>query len=209
MCAHVVAVANLNGCLPQFVSAFCKTKKKPDFTKLAVHGMPSGRGKKGTRAPRQRKKTEPVSERVQRISPVPTVAVPESLQVSVSMSNPQTEGELRVHNSPVANSSPSYRPHNSASPFPTYYPNYWTTPYYPMATELERFSEVGCASPVPYTSSTPAPPMAVESTPFYLCFITGNISKCAGCNNKYSKPVVAPHDLCVQHREWRYFTSPG
>ena len=47
MCAHVVAVANLNGYLPQFVSAFCKAKKKPDFTKLAVHGMPSGRGKKG------------------------------------------------------------------------------------------------------------------------------------------------------------------
>lgn len=92
LCSHVVAVANLNGSLPQLISVFCKTKKRPDFTKLAVHGMPSGRGKKGTQAPRRRKKAEPVSERAQRIS----TSSSDSLAPS-SVPNPQTEEE--IHNS--------------------------------------------------------------------------------------------------------------
>ena len=48
-----------------------------------------------------------------------------------------------------------------------------------------------------------------ETAPFNLARIVGNISKCAGCGNKYCKPLVPPYDLCVQHREWRSFTSPG
>ena len=48
-----------------------------------------------------------------------------------------------------------------------------------------------------------------ETAPFNLARIVGNISKCAGCGNKYCKPPVPPYDLCVQHREWRSFTSPG
>ena len=60
--------------------------------------------------------------------------------------------------------------------------------------------------------STPqptVPPMAEEYTPFVLCYIVGNISKCAGCGNKYTKPVVPPYDICIQHREWRSFTPSG
>ena len=52
----------------------------------------------------------------------------------------------------------------------------------------------------------PVPPMAEEYVPFVLCFIA---AKCAGCGNKYTKPVVPPYDVCVQHREWRTFTPSG
>ena len=64
-------------------------------------------------------------------------------------------------------------------------------------------------SAAPHSLSTyfsPSPPMAEEQSPFRLWFISGNISKCAGCNNKYSKPPTPPYDLCVQHKEWRTFT---
>ena len=45
--------------------------------------------------------------------------------------------------------------------------------------------------------------------PFRICFVTGNISVCNGCKGKYHKESGPPHDLCVQHEEWRTFTPSG
>ena len=47
------------------------------------------------------------------------------------------------------------------------------------------------------------------SEPFVLCFVTGNISVCYGCRQKYPKPCQPPDDLCVRHKEWREFFPPG
>ena len=109
-----------------------------------------------------------------------------------------------MHNNPVANVSPRPYYNTGASPWPTCYPNYWANPYYPNYPTSTASPTSSMSMPQPFV-----PPMAEDSSPFFLCFITGNISKCTGCGNKYVKPLVAPHDLCVQHREWRYFTSPG
>lgn len=49
-------------------------------------------------------------------------------------------------------------------------------------------------------------PLPQENAPFYLVFLSGNISKCSGCNNKYNKPANPPCDLIVQHQEWRFYT---
>ena len=54
---------------------------------------------------------------------------------------------------------------------------------------------------------TPGPPELVSSL-FYITFIAGNISVCAGCHARYVKPAVPPHDLCLRHQEWREFTLP-
>lgn len=63
-------------------------------------------------------------------------------------------------------------------------------------------------SPNPLSSPVmQAPPMAQESASFNLHFISYNISKCADCGNKYVKPPVPPYDLCIQHKEWRSFSS--
>jgi len=37
--------------------------------------------------------------------------------------------------------------------------------------------------------------------------ITGNIRVCCdrGCQQKYSKPDLPPHNLCVRHKEWQSF----
>ena len=43
---------------------------------------------------------------------------------------------------------------------------------------------------------------------FRLCFRSGNISVCNGCRNKFDKKAKPPDDLCVQHEEWRSYTSP-
>ncbi len=54
-----------------------------------------------------------------------------------------------------------------------------------------------------------AGPPALGSGPFYITFISGNISVCAGCHARYAKPVLPPHNLCLKHQEWREFTLPN
>ena len=47
-----------------------------------------------------------------------------------------------------------------------------------------------------------------SSSSFELAFITGNISVCRGCRQKYTKPAQPPMDLCVRHKEWQKFIDP-
>ena len=203
ICSHSVAVAQLNNKLQQFVNAFSKVKRKPNFTSLAVHGMPSGRGRKGGQAPRARKKaSEPVTDRTERLSSSVSMA---SHLPAVGEMNNSTMLNLTA-NYPHGNSlycQPSYQSSSYSGPGPS-----WMYPYFP---ECYSGGPYNCTSPLasqpPPQPSTPV--MAEESTPFNLCFIAGNISKCAGCGNKYTKPVIPPHDLCIQHREWRSFTPSG
>ncbi len=52
-CSHCIAVAELHGKLSQYASSLRKKKKVPNITKLVTSNMPSGRGRKGTVAPRR------------------------------------------------------------------------------------------------------------------------------------------------------------
>lgn len=45
--------------------------------------------------------------------------------------------------------------------------------------------------------------------PFRVHFVVGNISVCHGCKGHYRKELGPPHDLCIQHEEWRTFSGPG
>ena len=65
-CVNLVAVAVHNQ-LSSFVAALKKTTKKPNFTSLATHGMPSGHGKKGSQPPRKRKRNISPTVRTDRI----------------------------------------------------------------------------------------------------------------------------------------------
>lgn len=52
-----------------------------------------------------------------------------------------------------------------------------------------------------------------ERQPFFLTFVKGNISRCAGCGLKDlrqvdGKPHPPPNDLCVQHKEKVLFENP-
>ena len=61
----------------------------------------------------------------------------------------------------------------------------------------------------PLVHFTPQGPSPSTSEPFQLCFISGNISVCYGCRQKYSKPCQPPNDLCVRHKEWRQYFPHG
>ena len=92
---------------------------------------------------------------------------------------------------------------------PPYYDWGYQPSYPPPHAYTAPFSQIDtCVSPeapsrMPPQSAPPmGPPMADDTSPFNLHFISGNISKYAGCVNKYVKPAVPPYDLCIQHREW-------
>ena len=61
------------------------------------------------------------------------------------------------------------------------------------------------------STSVPFPGYSPGGTdpPFLVVFITGNISVCAGCSNRYTKPAIPPNDLCIKHTEWHTFTVDG
>ena len=66
ICSHTVAVAHFNGKMAEFLAWFEKAKKKPNITNISVHGMPTGRGRKGSQAPRKRQSRESITNRVDR-----------------------------------------------------------------------------------------------------------------------------------------------
>ena len=220
LCSHTVAVAECNSVLSDFLTHFQKANKKPSFTALSLHGVPGGCGKKGGIAPRKRKKQGPSSanKRVDRLegmdvqsmsasttgtaSPVAQVCGASTVNISVdSLPGPSSTVDTFVPSSPW--SSPYYDwGYSSFYPPPPMYPP-------PFGQHDATFSLPGSMTPSVSPSSMTPPPMADDNSPFKLHFISGNIAKCAGCGNKYTKPAVPPYDLCVQHREWRTFTVSG
>ena len=56
ICSHMVAVAEVNGMLSDFLDWFRRSKNvTPNLTKLLTSDMPQGRGRKGGKGPRKRK----------------------------------------------------------------------------------------------------------------------------------------------------------
>ena len=124
----------------------------------------------------------------------------------------------------AASLTPSYSPYQASQPI-TRYPIYPTEHFQPSYLgEQPPFPQGGIsfstttgnirirASPmhvsVPYLFASPLTTSESTATEFRLCFRTGNISICNGCRNKFDKNAQPPYDLCVQHEEWRNFTSP-
>lgn len=187
LCSHTVAVAHVNNSLQQLIAWFVKTKKPPNFTTVATHSMPAGRGRKGSQAPRKRSNKPLVTDRVDRLSS-------DDVATSVAAAHSSQAEPHFDYNFLAANYSPySYMPYGCVTMGTTSMPHLSSpqTSQPPMAEAMLHFS---------------SPPMAEAATPFNLWFISGNIAKCFGCGNKYVKPLVPPFDLCVQHREWRSYT---
>ena len=68
ICSHVVAVAELNSKLGQFIEWYRKANKIPSLSKLATSDMPKGRGRKGGQAPRKKQAKTPVTARIDLIN---------------------------------------------------------------------------------------------------------------------------------------------
>ena len=218
ICSHTVVVAHLNGQLSEFVARIKKAKKKPNLMKIATHDIPSGTGRKGSRPPRKRARNESIETRVERFSTTPGPSS-QSASPTIDSTTPGPSSQsasLTIDSRAHANltaCSPTAISHLSfSSPGPHYpqfhppfYQQYTPYPSYPPSY-MPPFPEP-VVSPPSVASRPPA--AASESSLFTLVFITGNISVCAGCSNRYPKRPTAPYDVCVRHTEWRSFTLDG
>ena len=200
ICSHTVAVAEVNKKLQQFLS-IKKKKKGVNFTKLLTTSMPKGHGRKGGVAPRARKPSQPIITRIETNAssdtPVnsavpPTVTCHAHEGGSVFMPG-FASPHFSMVQSPVHQSSLNfYGPYTTPSMYPP--------PYHQGAHhEAGNLFQI----PTPYQSYYQPP------VPFTLAFISGNISVCIGCKNKYPKSPKPPQDLCIRHEEWRQFTPPN
>ena len=196
LCSHIVAVAKHDSKIQSFVSSYGSTKRGPNLTKLAVSEMPKGRGKKGGKGPSKRRKTLSVENRYElnphcNASSAPAVSVTTNSSISVTAPVSIFNAFMFSDSSPNSVTAqfqiyPSFLPSPAATPSPSY----------PLFPHYNYINQGGfCQYP--------------SQCPFRVCFITGNISVCHGCKGKYHKEVGPPHDLCVQHEEWRTFTPSG
>ena len=186
ICSHTVAVAELNSDLPQFVSWLIKAKKRPSLTKLVVTNMPDGRGKKGGKHVLKKKKAGPI------LSTTPVTALLSSPSTSQQLSGPSCPPPLLqvTIQEKTSHKKAVYDPPITA---PDVVGNAHTVP----------------SCPPPLVHVTPQTSCTLQAEPFELSFITGNISVCYGCRQKYVKPCSPPNDLCVRHKEWREYFPPG
>ena len=160
-----------------------KSKCVPNLTSMALTGMPTGKGRKGSEPPRKRKKKEEVESHV-------PLSVPEPSAKDTSAS-PQ----VVISNSSLQGVSASVTCTVTKDQHPSYMPSW------PTVSQQHQFYSSQHRFPSPVGT-----PPALGT--FHLCFITGNISVCAGCGQRYHKPVVSPFDLVVRHEERRTFSSP-
>lgn len=193
-----------------------KKKKAPNVTSLLTANLPRGRGRKGGVAPRVRKARKEPAARIEMSIPTTSSSVivsqvqskgdfcfspsMSSSRDNVSQFSPPDWGlGYSSFSSPYLTSNPPY--HTPLSPYHT---QTICPPYHTPTIPHYNYP------PTPQFTSMPAPTAQYQpADPFVLCFITGNISSCFGCKNKYTRPLQPPEDLCIKHKDWREFMSPN
>ena len=171
MCSHVVAVAQVNEELFDFVELFAKKKQQPNLTRLAVHGMPTGRGRKGQQPPRKKARKQPIES-----------SAPFQPCAGTSYSQAALHDELEepsltsISSLAVGMATPTLSPSSCSS----HTGNPWQVQYN-SPSFIQCFPPPSASYPSQYV---PYPHPPLSSGPFFVTFISGNISVYAGCHNR-------------------------
>ncbi len=133
ICSQSVAVAGVNGKLPQFLSA--KRRKSSNMTNLLTTNVPKGRGRKGGTAARSRKPSQPITARVEMSVPSTPVPATESSSMTLPPMAMPHEGGFDLTRCPVA----SVFSHLVLS---------WVTPFFGLREVLAHLTAVGMGLPL-------------------------------------------------------------
>ena len=215
ICAYSVAVASLCGKLSEFVTWFKKIKRAPSLTKYAQVTAPKGKGRKGSQGSRKRKTSVAIENTLANPSMVSVSPIANELptpEVPVK----QTHNPLSFQAAPVTQISNIHSPlvaqTNIQVPQHALHPHYqspWGF-YGPPPLPPPTLPLPPPPPYMPYVAASPPGTLSLHpSSPFTLCKVSGNISVCAGCRNKYPKNPIPPDDLCIKHQEWREYTPTG
>ena len=122
---------------------------------------------------------------------------------------------------PACEDSPtiSYPFYSPPPPPPPLHPDPYSSTY-TRCSQPPPLTEVTQHVSLPYSPVVYAPVMMgtspqqqVGTNAFWLTFVKGNISRCAGCGQRTlrgedGKPRLPPHNLCLQHKEHVLFENP-
>ena len=167
LCSHVVAAAQHNNQLDQFIASYSGQKKHPNITKLATSATPKGRGRKGSKAPAKRRPPLPIESRMEFISPstesiTALIMTPSMTPVSVAPVYNQSI------NAPIAAYTKSYLPAHRGTFMPFQTPNL-TSPHPMPFNRSSPFSSDFPCTGTPFISTTPLDTSSGGAHPFRLC----------------------------------------
>lgn len=183
ICSHCIAVAEIEKCLPEFLAWYRKSKKSPKLTNLVNLNMPTGAGKKASKATQRRKgaankQTKTIMPSTSRVN-LPLMYAPRMMATQPS----PWSGSVpfgNVNTGMCSWTSPSQQQH-------------WT-------------NNIGVAAPV---RPDPAPGSFVLAL---LRFTDPRVSKCYGCRGDLkcgSAILPPPGDLVVTSKQYRVFYKDG
>ena len=219
ICAHSVATAEDNQELQLFIHWYLKARKVPNLTKLATTEMPTGRGRKGSKAPPKKK------PRIQPDSRVPFSVVAGVEDKDYNPSHHSSSASANLPQEPRTGLSASEIDFSHTRQVINSFSTGTATMIGSAESSLSPSNLIMNAThvsihpqEVAYNNMPIVPPPLIHcvtpttspnTSPFILTFITGNIRVCRGCRQKYPKPPVPPLDLCVKHQEWQEFIGPS
>lgn len=187
LCSHSIAVAELNKDLPLFLKWYNQSPTQPNITTVAMSGLPSGRGRKGGTCKRSRSRTEKKTPESYTLRPV-------FQQVHVVSSDNTEPTPSAVTQTTTASSSSTPLVQVTSSSMAA------------LVGQINVSGGLSQVGPVP-SCSTPIP--TVNTNPFYVRFLQGNIRMCQGCRSTLrlcdGKVPAPPFDLVVARAERRSF----
>ena len=200
ICKHIVAVARYTCSLDSLVSWLSKQKGGTlNITKLASVDMPVG-------SPKRKASSKQSSKRLKLI-------VEDSSQPHTYRVQPAKQLDSPFVTDESLEEEPSEEPH-----VPCSRPSLGSPPPLIPSTQIANVSlpyspVVFAPLIVPTATNIMSPCTSKVDSPFWLTFVKGNISRCAGCDKRNlrgedGKRHEAPHDLCVQHKEQVMFQNP-
>ena len=183
-CSHTIAVAEVNGCLKDFIKELQKAKITPNMTKLAYHGLKRGAGEKGGKAKPKRKRPSslvsdlPVRDRLsQNIG---------STSMATMVNHPVLPPAKRTNKTgqQAAGSESLNLPQQNSL----------------ITTSIARCQQQQQLTEAPILRSPSA-------QPYIFKVLTASIKVCAGCRLGYNNRSP-PFDVCLVHQETRSITNP-
>lgn len=230
LCSHTVALAVKMDCTSKFVKWFQTMKRKPNFTALAESGKPATAGKKTARRGVSKKCAKAIRDIVTSAEDSEVEWVTRGAEceddgtskVTGPIELDDTSGSAGLDcTSGMDDSLGSSSQPSSASIVVSHardvhsiriggvYTTVGSPPPLIPATSMYVHSPAQSSFSQPQTQEQP-----FVSTPFWLTFIFGNISRCNGCKGKISrdvnkKPLPPPDDIVLGHKEHVIFQNPN
>lgn len=182
-CSHTLAVAEVNGCLDNFIEQLRKTKHKGNLSSLAYHSLPAGSDEKGGKAKPKRKHLSAQD----RSSSLETID-------RLSIHKPQQSNN--VQSTQCATSSETHlilsQPHSQ--PLATIPPQIHSQVIRRQVQPSHSLTIQQLQSPAASQPQVRSP----ASQPYYIKLLTNHIKVCAGCQLGYSNTSPL-YDICVVH----------